>query len=355
MRSALLLLSFMLLGPGVPTAPRSGPGSLAALPGGFELAAQEARPQDAHLVVIVGLGGDPAHEATFHGWATDLLEAARTRHGIPEAHLHYLGEDPDRDPSLISMRSTRDNVRETLARIGAQAGPADLVTVLVIGHGSERDGEVRVNLPGPDLTAGEFAEILDGLGDRPLTVIQTTSASGGFVEPLSREGRVILTATRSGRESNEPRFPEYLVSALAGDGADTDKDGRVSMLEAFTFARMEVARVYERAGTLRTEHAILDDDGDGVGSEEPPVEGGDGQVARRRFLSPGSGGPVMAADPELAALYARRDSIQGSIDQLQAVRDALDPEEYDRRLEELLVEMALVRREIRAREGGGAP
>ena len=43
-----------------------------------------------------------------------------------------------------------------------------------------------------------------------------------------------------------------------------------------------------------------------------------------------------------------------SYDGLRAVRDSMDPEQYDAAMEELLVEMALKTREIRARAGGGS-
>jgi hypothetical protein len=266
----------------------------------------------------------------------------------------YLGERPDRAPDVIDGRSSREGLGETLRSIGASAPTDAHVVVVMIGHGSQRDGEARINLPGPDLTAGELSALLGTLGDRPVTVIQTTSASGGFLESLSAEGRVVMTATRSAREANETRFPEHLIAAFTDGGADTDKDGRVSMLEAFTYTRLEVARSYERDGIILTEHALLDDDGDGVGSPAPPEDGEDGALARSRFLSPGAGRPAVVADPELTALYGRRDSLQVRIEALRDRRGEMEEAEYEQELENLLVELALVTRQIRTREGGGA-
>ncbi len=308
--------------------------------------------QDTRLLVVVGLGGDEEHRERFHGWASRLVEAASGPLGMDPDAIVYLGERPDRAPGVIDGRSSREEVGDALRRIGTATPEDTHVVVVVIGHGSQRDGEARVNLPGPDLTAGEMADLLDTLGDRRVTVIQTTSASGGFLEPLSSEGRVVMTATRSSREANETRFPEHLVAAFTDGGADTDKDGRVSMLEAFTYARLEVARSYERDGIILTEHALLDDDGDGVGSTAPPEDGNDGALARTRYLSPGAGRPAVAADPELSALYAQRDSLQARIEELRDRRDEMEEGEYERQLEGILVELALVTREIRTREGG---
>jgi hypothetical protein len=195
--------------------------------------------------------------------------------------------------------------------------------------------------------------VMASVGDRPLTVIHTGSAAGAFLEAVSAPNRVVMAATRAEQE-NEPRFPGHLVDALAGDGADTDKDGRVSMLEAFNYTRLEVERSYGQANQLRTEHALLDDNGDGVGTEEPPVDGGDGAVAARRYLSPAhTTTPLATDDPELARLYREREEIRARINALQDRRSELETEAYQAQLQDVLVELALKNREIRALEGEG--
>ena len=101
------------------------------------------------------------------------------------------------------------------------------------------------------------------------------SASGGFVPALAGKNRTIITATKTDGERNQTRFGEYFAAAFAGNAADadTDKDGRVSVLEAFLWARARTADSYSRDGQLLTEHAVLDDDGDGK------IEGVETEVA----------------------------------------------------------------------------
>ena len=77
-----------------------------------------------------------------------------------------------------------------------------------------------------------------------------------------------MTATRNGAEQYNTLFGGYFVEALTSETADTDKNKRISVLEAFRFAKGEVAKAYEREGLLATEHALLDDNGDGLGT--PP-------------------------------------------------------------------------------------
>src|SRR5690606_37660771 len=157
-----------------------------------------------------------------------------------------------------------------------RAGPRDHVFVLLIGHGSAQPGAARVNLPGPDPTAEDYARMLAPFTTQRIAFIVAASASGGFIGPLSGPNRVVVTATRSAHERNETIFGRYFVQAYADDVADVDKDGRVSVLEAFEYATRKTARFYESQNRLRTEHALLDDNGDGKGSQEPDPRAGDG-------------------------------------------------------------------------------
>jgi hypothetical protein len=116
----------------------------------------------------------------------------------------------------------------------------------------------------------------------------------------------------------------------------------VSMLEAFTWARRRVVESYERDGQLLTEHAVLDDNGDGKGTDDPGQPGGDGAVARTLFLSAGSSQPVPGADadPEIRALVERRQALEERVAALKASKDKMEPEAYAGELERLLIDLA---------------
>jgi hypothetical protein len=187
-----------------------------------------------------------------------------------------------------------------------------------------------------------------------VALVNTASSSGDFVQAVAAPGRTVITATRSAREQNETVFAGFFVEAFTGEDADLDKDGRVSMLEAFRYAAREVERHYADQDLLMTEHAQLDDDGDGKGSDTPEATSGDGMVAATLFLSAAPPGTTVAdAGPELQKLYAQRDSLEARILELRQLRETLETEDYEARLEELLVQMGLLTREIRALEEGG--
>ena len=308
-----------------------------------------------HAVIVVGLGGAEEYRQSFHAEASQLYTALVDRHGLAPEDVTYLGEKVETDPSMISDRSTRANVLRVLGEISQRAGPMDRLLVVLIGHGTSARGDAQFNLPGPDLTPSDFEMGMMAFPTQTLALVHTGSASGAFVEPLSGPNRIVMAATRTERERNATEFGQFFAEAIAGESADLDHDERVSLLEAFIYARQETERYYEEQNEILTEHAVLDDNGDGRGSSDASREGPDGPLAATFQLGGISGTSAQTPDdPELARLYEERGEIQERIDQLRAVRDTMNEDDYLDAMEPLLVELALKNREIRAREGGGA-
>lgn len=302
------------------------------------------------VVVVTGVGGSPGYDSTFHAWATTLLDAATLRYGVPPTQTILLAADTARADGRAAGPSTKTRLTETLARI-SRSLPADGQLVLVlIGHGSYRDGVSRFNIPGADLTAEELARALAAFGDREVVVANLSSASGEFLKALSGPHRIVITATKSGMERNASMFGGHFAEAFAGNDADADNDGRVSILEAFNYAAAETAREYERDKKLLTEHAQLDDNGDGKGSATPSRDGPDGMRAAVLLLSSGAVVAAARGDSALAALYKEKQSIEQRIAELRQQKAQLADAEYERRLEDLLVSLARANREIAERE-----
>ncbi len=306
-----------------------------------------------YLVIVSGIGGEPVYQERFLVWSAALADAARDRLGIAEDRVTLLGEQPERNPR-IRDRSTRANVDAVLTDLAARAEPHACIVIVLIGHGSTVGGDARINLPGPDMRAEDLAAILAGFPTQQIVVVNLSSASGDWIAPLSGDRRVVVTATRSGTERDESLFGGYFVAALTADDADTDKDGRVSILEAFEYAKTEVARVYEQQNRLLSEHALLDDDGDGRGSHEIDPASGDGARSRSVFLAADSAASSRPTtdDPELRALYAERERLEEAVTALRARKASMDPTGYEAELEGLLLALARTNRDIRTREGG---
>jgi hypothetical protein len=294
-----------------------------------------------HVLIVTGASGEPRFAQQFHALAMGMRTTITTKFGVPDSQVIYLAEQTTVDPRSISGRSNKEGVSQAIDRIKARAGAGDAVLVLLIGHGTA-DGEVsRFNVPGADMSDHDFKMLLDKLSDQSVAFINATSASGDFVKTLSAKNRVVITATKSGFERNETLFAEHFVSAYAKDGADTDKDGRVSLLEAFVYARREVQRAYEGASKLQTEHAMLDDDGDGAGRADPGPRGPDGTLASKFFLQPAGGlNAAAAADPRAVQLLATQVKLEAQLDSLRLQKSAMPDAQYQEQLEDLLTKIS---------------
>jgi hypothetical protein len=298
-------------------------------------AAGQALAQDTHVILIAGVGGSEEHSAQFHKWAVEIVDAAK-KLGVADANITYLGEKPELDAARMRGRSTRENVTKAFNDVTARAKANDEVFVLLIGHGSFDGRQATFNLPGPDLTAEDYKLLLDKLKLQRVVFVNTASSSGAFLSVLAGPGRTIVTATKTGGERNEPRFAGFFIEALQGDAADRDRNGRVSILEAFDYAKTKVTAAYEQSGNILTEHATLDD-------------GAEGKLAATLFLAPqrSRSAEMANADPALRALVEQRDALERQIGELKLRKDGTDPAQYDQQLEKLLTELALKTRAIR--------
>jgi hypothetical protein len=221
-----------------------------------------------------------------------------------------------------------------LGRFAERPITEQLVLVL-IGHGSGEGPDTKISLPGPDLSAKDFSRILGRMGTRRVAFLNLTSASGDMMSVLAAPGRVVITATKSAFERNESHFGEYFVEAFAKDGADTDKDNRVSMLEAFRYAEAETKRLYDNDSRLLTEHAQIADES---------------EVARQFFLT---GARARAGgNARLNALYAETFALDEQVQALRKKKASMAVDAYEAELERLLVPLALKSREIRQLEKG---
>jgi len=313
----------------------------AAAIGAMMVTASAVSAQQPNLIVVTGVAGEPQYTKRFHQWATGLIDAMK----LPATKVHYLAEKPETTARRATGKSTRDEVAAVIRTVAAKS--QDPILLVLIGHGSG-EGEPRFNLVGPDLTATELNRMLDAIGDRRVAVINAASASGAFLEPLSAPGRIIVTATRSGLERNETIFAQHLVEAF--QAGDADKDGRISLLEAFNYARSEVDRWYREQNRLVTEHAMLEDNGDGKGSMEPDGRT-DGAIARTFYLA-GAAAVTATTDPRLRTLYAEKQALEEKIETLKSMKAGMEEAVYERELEKLLIDLSLKNQEIRKLEGG---
>ena len=283
--------------------------------------------QQTHLLVITGVPGDEEHAQQFQKWATSFIDAAKKKESVPDANITY----------LAGKQSARENVARAFTDVAARARPNDAVVVLLLGHGSFDGTRGAFNLPGPDLTVAEWAALLGKLAAQRVAFVNTSSSSGAFLPASAGPGRVVVTATKTGGERNETQFPEFFVGAFNDAAADRDRNGHISVLEAFEYAKAKVTQAFQQKGLLLTEHAAMDD-------------GGDGRLAATIFLGIGRADGALAvdtSDPAMKALVDERDALDREIAALKLKKTAMDEAQYDGQMERLLTDLALKTKAIR--------
>ena len=322
--------------------------SLATL--GMTLWAASSALAQTHVVIVSGLGGEKKYHDSFIQISQSIATAANKRFGIPDSAIVWLGEDSVSKAPYFRGQSTKANVERVVGQIASKAAPGEQFILVLVGHGSgEREGS-KISIPGPDLSAMDFAQLLSKFPTQKVAFVNLTSASGDMLPIVAAPNRVVITATKSSFERNESRFAQFFADALSKDVADTDKDGRVSLLEAFRYATIETKRVYETDTRLQTEHAQLDDIGAKEGVPEPDGRTGQGLLARRFFFDAGVS-RAAGNDPRLAALYKDKFTLEDQIDSLKIKKASMNADAYDDALETLLVQLARKAKSIREMEG----
>ncbi len=293
------------------------------------------------VLVVAGAAGEAEFAADFQlqikAWG-QVSEQAGARHRALGEGVDGGGESPAAAPA------DRDRLRDLLAA-EEKEGLGELWLVL-IGHGTFDGREAKFNLRGPDITAAELSEWLRPFR-RPLAIVHTTSSSAPFLAKLSGPGRVVVSATRSGYEQNYARFGKFLAEAMTDPQSDLDKDGQISLLESFLSAAHRTKEFYKTEGRLATEHALIDDNGDGLGT---PADWFRGVLATKRARDGAAlDGPRAhqmhllrsAEERQLAPeVRARRDQLELQLAELRARKTKLTEDKYLAELERLLLQIA---------------
>ncbi len=291
------------------------------------------------VLIVVGAPGTPAYAAGFAEIAARWQKAA----GRAGASAAIVGVDNERPSATAGAATPTDRARFETALRAHTSGVAPLWLIL-IGHGTHDGRQALFNLRGPDISAQDLATWCKPI-TRPLIVINGASASAPFITALSGPGRVVVTATRIGRETSAPRFGGFFAEAITDRRADLDRDGGVSLFEAFVHASGRVEASFAEQGLLASEHALLDDNGDGLGTgaailrgrapAADPEAARDGARARQLALVPA---PAETALP--VALRRRRDQLEEAVLALCDQRAKLSEATYFSRLQPLLLELA---------------
>ena len=257
-----------------------------------------------------------------------------------------------------ALPSDLQQIRDTFKTLAKNHDQTQDLYIYLIGHGSHLNGISKFQIPGTDLSAGELNTMITKVPARRVITIVATSSGAGFINALSGPGRITCSATKSTREINATQYIASFIESLESGGADRNRDERISVAETCRQAASLTEAWYLANGLIATEHAILDDNGDGLGTRLyadpnrpeqqhlPDTANPDGALAAKTFLKdltfPPSV-PQTLVDDYLATI--------GKVEKLIDKKASMKRDAYYRRLETDLLKAARLHREIRRLAG----
>jgi len=286
------------------------------------------------VILAVGAAGSEEYGEQFEEWADNWKTAVES---VPKNKptLTTIGLKGNAEGDLEQLKSAIEATTESTTELW----------IVLIGHGTDDRKVSKFNLRGPDLTAAELNKWLEPLTCRVM-VINCSSASGNFISKLKHPNRIVVTATKSGAQHNFARFGGYLSESIADPAFDLDKDNQTSLLEAFLAASSQTQEFYIQETRLASELAMVDDNGDGLGTPADWFQGTrvvrtskkgapDGFAANQVFLVRG------VEEAKLTEIQrAERDALEMEIENLRTFKPRMDEDAYYQSLEAILVKLA---------------
>ena len=244
-----------------------------------------------HVLIIGGVAGEKSFYDAFWSATSRFHQLLTDEYGYTSDQITFLFEDMDASGAegLVDTESKREQVLATLNQLAETVQPSDRFLLFMLGHASRTNkGELKFNLMGRDISEAEYVTRINSIPAERQILIFGFPYSGKLVPQLSRPGRIILTSSSPNEGySLQAGFGDVFVDAFSNGANDTDRNGDVSLLEAFLSLQAHTKDFYEQNSNVQTEHPHLDDNGDRNATRNLTTveeETDDGTLAKETFL-----------------------------------------------------------------------
>ena len=192
---------------------------------------------------------------------------SRTRRAVPQVGRRRWPRRPaarrPAEQARLSRRSARGKAsarqrparprgdRQDVRWLRQAATPEDVVYVVLIGHGSYDGKTAKFNLPGPDMAAADFNAQFSKLPTKQIVFVDTTSASGPFINELSGAGPHDHHRDAQRRGELLDALRRLLRRRADGRRGRRGQEPARDVLEAFQFAKARCSAPTSRKGCCR--------------------------------------------------------------------------------------------------------
>ena len=244
---------------------------------------QEEEYSKKYAIIASGFSGDELHSGWYYGATSRMYKTLRDIYLFEEENIFYLFEDPNQDRNIIDYKSTVSNFKNVFNDLKNKISEKDILFIYLVGHGNFTGKHSLYALVDGNIYDYELSALLKEFKAKKIIIILTPCNSGGFIDDLSGENRIVITSTEP-TEKNAADFAGYVINAL-GNKEDRNGDGKTQMSEVFEYATEQVGKWYEQKNIqVVAEHPLLDDNADGIGHRAPLPNNGDGQLAAQTII-----------------------------------------------------------------------
>ena len=247
---------------------------------------------------------------------------------------------------LVSGIQSRLTLEDSLEKTAKESESA--LWIIYVGHGTYLNSQAKLNLEGKDISAEEMNNLLAPF-KREIIFINCASASAPFISALSAKGRIVITATKNSQQMFYTKFNEFMAEAISNEEADIDKDSQTSLFESFLYASGKVKKYYDKDKRISGENAVIDDNGDKLGSLADMFDGLKAKKANERIDGFRAHQIHLVPSEEESnmplAVRVKRNTLERELNQLKLKKETMDETSYYEKLELILKKLALLDKE----------
>jgi hypothetical protein len=226
------------------------------------------------LLLGCGLPGDEMHRERLTTACSQIIDSI-DQIGVSTSNLVVLVGDQQMHEQLARRGlkielCTKELLQQSIAHISQHSNSHDECWIILLGHAHLYDRTSQFNIAGPDVDQKEFAAYLEKLPNIQQVLWLTFPVSGHWIKPASSPNRTVITATEADLEFTGTEMPYSLAKAISRTESilkDVDGDNRLTLFDLYVSSSLHVADQFLKQERLQTEHSLLDDNGDGRGTE----------------------------------------------------------------------------------------
>ena len=198
-----------------------------------------------YVLIIGGIAGEKSYYDRFWHTSLEFYNLLIDTYGLNPNQVTFLFEQPIE--KIVTDQSTAENVISAFHTIYASATSDDRFILLMSGHANQSGKYLKFNLPGRDLFAQEYANMIRRIQSKTKIVLFDFPHSGQMISLLPHPNTVVITSC-SNKEGNALcSFGLILLNRFR-------QKPNQSLLEVMEQTQIDISQWYTNENLVQAEH-----------------------------------------------------------------------------------------------------